>query len=277
MSIVPALKDRLSRWVAALDPKRARARQFAFLDKPSQKDLDNKKIEPELLLLHFFLDPAKAFFDVGANAGEYEHVALRHMPAKNIYAFEPQATLAKRLHAIFPDVHVERLAFSDGTGTARLKVPVISGALYRARGTLEQFVETGESDARYEEVPMRTLDSVSRDIAVPVGCIKIDVEGHERSVVEGSLETLRRDSPNLIVEIEQRHHQEPIGEIFRFITNNGYDGYFFDTSARSFVEISKFDVSARQRMEDFKTMRYVNNFVFVPAGSALPPGPVRLI
>ena len=51
------------------------------------------------------------------------------------------------------------------------------------------------------KVPMRTLDSYQLS---NVGFIKIDVEGHEEAVLHGSSETLRREMPNLMIEIEDR-------------------------------------------------------------------------
>ena len=47
--------------------------------------------------------------------------------------------------------------------------------------------------------PMRTLDSFQ---LTQVGFIKIDVEGHEEAVLRGGLATLKREMPNLMIEIE---------------------------------------------------------------------------
>ena len=51
-------------------------------------------------------------------------------------------------------------------------------------------------------VPLRTLDSYNLS---NIGFIKIDVEGHELDVLRGAEVTLRRDQPNLLIEIENRH------------------------------------------------------------------------
>ena len=270
-----AWKESVGMILARLAPSRARRRQFSFLENLKQEDIVKKKIEPELLLLHYFLDPDRAFFDVGANAGEYVYMALKHIPAANIYAFEPQRVLAGRLTALFPGVHVTRTALSSGTGSARLKVPRIGGALYRARGTLESFVEAGEDSAELEDVPKLPLDEVPTERSV--GCIKIDVEGHELEVLSGAERTLARDKPVVIVEIEQRHHRKPISELFTWFSERGYHGYFFDPERVRFADIVSFEVERQQDLANFKTVRYINNFVFVADNTPIPPGPFDLL
>ena len=46
-----------------------------------------------------------------------------------------------------------------------------------------------------------------------VGFIKIDVEGHEHAVLEGATKTIKRNMPNLLVEMEEKHNKIPINEM----------------------------------------------------------------
>ena len=55
---------------------------------------------------------------------------------------------------------------------------------------------------------------------------KIDVEGHEYSVIEGAEATLLASKPALLLEIEQRHIGRPINEVFDKILSMGYHGFF---------------------------------------------------
>lgn len=55
---------------------------------------------------------------------------------------------------------------------------------------------------------MRRLDDY--DAMEPIGCIKIDVEGHEDAVLRGGRRLLFRDHPSLIVEIEERHKRHSV-------------------------------------------------------------------
>lgn len=50
-------------------------------------------------------------------------------------------------------------------------------------------------------VPCTTLDALAAELPLPVGLLKIDVEGLERAVIAGAAELLRRDRPVLLVEI----------------------------------------------------------------------------
>ncbi|HVU80070.1 MAG TPA: FkbM family methyltransferase [Candidatus Paceibacterota bacterium] len=223
-----------------------------------------RHIEPELLYLKELLYPGRAFLDVGANIGEYAYAAMRYLPQKNIYAFEPQATYVRDLKAFFPRITVLRCALSDRSGEARLKIPRIGEVLYRTRGTLEKFQEPGESGAEFEAVPMMTLDEAAQKLGIgPVGCIKIDVEGHELPVLRGAEGVLERDHPALIIEIEQRHHGEPIERIFQFLAEQGYAGYFLDPASKELAPIADFSVAQYQQEALFKTEQYVRNFIFI--------------
>ena len=227
--------------------------------------------EPELRVLPSLLarTPNKVFIDIGANVGAYVAVARTSLPAHKIYAVEPNTLYTEKLRA-FAGVHVDTLALSSQSGTARLKVPLIKGTQYPTRGTLASVVEQDETDASYHAVPTQTLDAYVIARGAVVGVIKIDVEGHEKAVLESGETILREQHPALIVEIEQRHHTTPIADIFSWIAALGYEGYFYDAQKQQYVPLEQFAVDTHQRIEDFKTVQYVNNFVFVPSHSAAP-------
>ena len=59
-----------------------------------------------------------------------------------------------------------------------------------------------------------------------IGFIKIDVEGHEKNVINGAVEIIRRNKPSLLVEIEERHSKTSVEETLNFINKLGYKSYF---------------------------------------------------
>jgi hypothetical protein len=124
-------------------------------------------------------------------------------------------------------------------------------------GTLEK------RNAPFEKrvVHVNTLDSYHFD---DVDLIKIDVEGHELAVIEGAVDTILRCKPHLIIEIEQRHISKPIDEIFDFILQQGYDGFFLSNG--SLNPLSKFSHSVNQEpyLDEVSQKLYVNNFIFKP-------------
>ena len=72
----------------------------------------------------------------------------------------------------------------------------------------------------YKKVPikMKKLDDI--EIKNKIGFIKIDVERHEKNVIQGGIKTVKNNKPVLLVEIEERHTKTSIIEIITFITVN---------------------------------------------------------
>ena len=77
-----------------------------------------------------------------------------------------------------------------------------------------------------------------------VDLVKIDVEGHEMSVLRGASVTLRKYLPAMLIEIEQRHLDCPIKDVFAEIDDIGYVLYFIDGAALR--PISEFDLEKHQ-------------------------------
>lgn len=101
--------------------------------------------------------------------------------------------------------------------------------------------------------------------------LKIDVEGHERAVIDGAIHTIGRCHPNLLIEIEERFANNAIDETRQFLATMGYNGYFIDHGHRK--DISLFESQSMQRQEDIAESgggkermlfaSYVNNFIFI--------------
>ena len=221
--------------------------------------------EKELLLLRFWLQTDSVFFDIGANNGLYTYVAQLHTHADNIYIFEPIPELSSRLKYMFSDAKHFMLAFSDERTTHSFKIPIIDGHEYKSRGTLNTtYKEKGETNTRIIDVTTNTLDHFcSKNKINRIDFIKIDVEGHERKVIEGGTETFKRLRPVLQIEIEQRHHIENIKNIIEFVKNLGYDCHFLDLQTRQIVPL-KTSPQQLQHESQFKKAGYINNFIFLP-------------
>ncbi len=127
--------------------------------------------------------------------------------------------------------------------------------------------------SRTIDVPLRPLDSFGFS---DVRFIKIDVEGHEASVIAGASATLRASHPALLVEIEQRHNKGPIDAIFRQIEDHGYRGFFLNEG--KLLPLAEFDLRRHQSIEAFegKQAPYLNNFIFL-AGRRIDAGEYRAL
>ena len=216
-------------------------------------------LEPELAMLPCLIDRGGHAIDVGGNRGAYAY-ALWKLGAR-LDVFEPNPDCAAILSAWAANkngVTVHSVALSEGDGRAQLHVPVdAQGVEHDASASIES---TAAGRTRDIDVELRPLDSFGfRQTAL----IKIDVEGHEASVIRGSAETLRAAGPALIVEIEQRHNRSPIQDVFGLITGFGYRGFFLKGSRLTALE--EFDLKRDQPLHAFESGQgeYCNNFLFL--------------
>ena len=213
---------------------------------------------PELRLLKKLVKPGTDSLDIGVYMGVFSINMARY--AKKVYAFEPHPkhfAFAKR--ALPANVEVLNLALSDTTFETELVVPV----KYPSAGSLSKDF-TNEQVERFK-VQAKPLDSFGFD---NVSCMKIDAEGHEFNIIKGGRETILRNKPNLIVEIEQRHIDIDIEEVFRSIQEMGYLGYFYQNN--EVLGIDLFDKKVHQPVDLIgKYNVYINNFIFVPKDSTI--------
>jgi FkbM family methyltransferase len=138
--------------------------------------------EIELCMVKHLCRPDQDSIDVGANVGTYLHAMMRH--SDRVYAFEPVPWLAQLLPKKFGrKVVVENLALSHETSRALLHIPVVDGTPVTGLSTLSD--DLAARTALYRDIPVETrpLDEV---YSGNVGFIKIDVEGHEHSVLRGA-------------------------------------------------------------------------------------------
>lgn len=235
------------------------------------RQLQAARAEKELALLPVLCRRGQAGVDVGAAMGRY---AVQMAPyVSQCFAFEAQPWQAEYLrqlarHTGLPIV-VDQVAVSDVDGRATLRVPVGLQGL----STIEAAnpLVTAEAGAIAVDVRTRKLDSCA---VGSVGFVKIDVEGHEGAVLEGAVTLLRTQRPRLVVEVENRHREGAVDELFDFMARLGYSGFFIDGC--DLVSITEFDASVHQRpenadgwkMPEERRPQYVNNFVFVPEDEA---------
>ncbi len=217
------------------------------------------ELEPEMALLPLLVSRGDRVIDVGGNRGTYAYRLDRY--GARVEVFEPNPVCLRVLSpwaAKRRFVTIHEVALSATSGTAELAIPVdYRGVEHDASASIEHGAGTS---VRLETVPIRTLDSFGFRDAV---LIKIDVEGHEQSVIEGGLETIAASSPALLIEIEQRHLSKPIQDVFARIEALGYEGFF--QRGKTMESITAFDPAKEQIVKNFEkgTGQYYNNFLFL--------------
>jgi FkbM family methyltransferase len=173
-----------------------------------------------------FFDPAKVCLDIGANVGLYSLAMAQR--SKHVHAFEcvPQsfnylcANIALNGNSALITPH--RVALSDRNSFVEcvIRDPGDGGG-----NGVEVFGK--DTDKPKVRVEARTLDSYHFE---NVGFIKIDVEGHELSVLRGAVWTLKANNYPPILFESWRSDREDEGvpaiklreELFSFVQGIGY-------------------------------------------------------
>jgi FkbM family methyltransferase len=216
--------------------------------------------EPELQWLPKVVRTGGISVDVGANIGEYTRPLSRI--SNHVHAFEPSGELANLLARAVPrNVTVHNLALSDRSGFATLRTPLDVKRKTFGLASLESLPTHHQVVG--EKVRIARLDDVIQQ--EDIDFVKIDVEGHEMSVLRGATELISRCRPIFLVESEERHRPGATAELFGFFDNLSYAGRFLRDN--DICDLTTFNLTHDQAIHD--RGRYVYNFFFFPSqGSA---------
>ena len=153
-----------------------------------------KKERKEYLFYRSFLPQVSLIFDIGANDG-HKTIVFASL-ARKVIACEPDPHNLHMLNSRFrhkKNIFIEPLAVSDRQGTASLYIHQPGSALNTINPKWKTILET-ENKGRWNEniifsgdmitVKTTTLDALIAKHGVP-DMIKIDVEGHEKNVLNG--------------------------------------------------------------------------------------------
>ena len=276
MSVYSKLAENLQ----YISPTYYKSRFFKKLKGLSAQNLLERKVEPEFLWIKEILGKKSVFIDVGANVGAYLYTLENHLKPENIYAFEPNQQLFKRLKRLFPKVNLLSFALSDVSTIAEFKIPVINGEKVHTRGTLQTSIkEKNEEKTILQKVEVKPLDDLVFDeVYIEQGrnaqtnklnlkkldFIKIDVEGNEMQTLRGAKKTIEKFKPILMVEMEQRHHKENLWTLISEIADWGYSVNFLDRKTLQPKLLTE-DFLNQQNPDNVKNYKdYINNIIFLP-------------
>lgn len=276
MSVYSKLAENLQ----YISPTYYKSRFFKKLKGLSAQNLLERKVEPEFLWIKEILTKNSVFMDVGANVGAYLYTLENHLKPENIYAFEPNQQLFKRLKRLFPKVNLLSFALSDVSTIAEFKIPVINGEKVHTRGTLQTSIkEKNEEKTILQKVEVKPLDDLVFDEGYieqdrnaqtnkfnlkKLDFIKIDVEGNEMQTLRGAKKTIEIFKPILMVEMEQRHHKENLWTLISEIADWGYSVNFLDRKTLQPKLLTE-DFLNQQNPDNVKNYKdYINNIIFLP-------------
>ncbi len=221
--------------------------------------LDSREIR--FLMAHLKLGDIAV--DIGSHKGGYLYWMRKSVGLSgSCYAFEPQPFLYQYLLKIvsiydWRNVHVEKIALSSFVGKTFLHVP---GSGKSSPGASLEHLDSINNAV---QVPTMTLDAFFDAKDKVPDLIKIDVEGHEIEVLKGGINLLGKYKPLLIIECEDRHNGGRTNEVFSFLIDLGYRGFFFHKGIKT--DLSDFDPIVHQSKigrRYWAKKHYVNNFIF---------------
>lgn len=181
--------------------------------------------EPENnLAMMKYIVPNTMALDIGAHIGLHTVTMSKAVQGGTVIAFEPQKKVCRELAMNLLEngchnVAILQCALGDENKTAYMGKPV-----YGNEGA--RFISNQDFD---EAVEMRTSDSFGLE---HISFIKIDSENFEQEILRGAEETLRKNRPVLLVEIQgnQIKAQEDgvdmglkTQESIEFLESMGYD------------------------------------------------------
>ena len=170
-----------------------------------------RKFAGEIALLEPFIRPGGCYLDIGGNHGRFALELSRvHGGSGRVYSFEPmpynQRVLERTVRGR-KNVVVVETGLSNENATRDFYVPIRpNGTLMHGSAQLAHPGPAGSAGGLFENclhltVEVRRLDGIAERLRIgPVDFIKMDVQGHERHVLEGGVETLRKSYPTIMME-----------------------------------------------------------------------------
>lgn len=181
-------------------------------------------------ILHV-LRPTDRFLDVGANIGSYTVIAAGAVGAETI-SVEPIPITFDHLrrnvilNGLEGKVSCYQIGISDSTGTLRFTDQF---------DTVNHVIKDGDDgDGNGVDIPVTTVDDLSRGRYFDI--IKIDVEGHELSVLKGMVAALKYDGL-LAVIMETNGSGRRYGveddQLVGIMDDNDFKPYSYDAIAKT--------------------------------------------
>ncbi len=216
--------------------------------------------ESEMEFWRYWLKPGMTVIDVGANAGVYTFSAAKRVgPDGRVFAIEPFSRCVQYLEVTkqlnqLDWVRIYKAAASNHRGTVRLS---LASASELNKVMMEDNQQTTES---FEEVTALPLDDlIEQEQLSRVDWLKIDAEGHEMQVLQGSDRLLTEFMPAIMYEnLGYQVANLPVAE---YLKAKGYRLFCYQPYLRQLIPIKSMSeltgilniiALPSQKLNDFK-------------------------
>ena len=230
--------------------------QSYLFEKRIKRSIKNSD-EKELQLLKNIIIPETDTIDIGVYRGVYSYEMAKY--SKMVHAFEPNPIIFKdielNLGKIIKNINLYNFALSDKENKVLLKVPIRDKNYDKSN--YEEYFQMGRAtiheqnvmgDIETFEIKSKKLDNFT--FSNRISFIKIDVEGHEMSVIKGAENTIKQNKPTLLVEIEEKHSKQKVLDSINYINSLGYESFYYDNELKS--------------TNNLNNLNMYNNFIFKP-------------
>ena len=230
--------------------------QSYLFEKRIKRSIKNND-EKELQLLKKIIIPETDTIDIGVYRGVYSYEMAKY--SKMVHAFEPNPIIFKdielNLSKIIKNINLYNFALSDKENKVLLKVPIRNKNYDKSN--YEEYFQMGRAtiheqnvmgDTEIFEIKSKKLDNFT--FSNRISFIKIDVEGHEMSVIKGAENTIKQYKPTLLVEIEEKHSKQKVLDSINYINSLGYESFFYDNELKN--------------TNNLNNLNMYNNFIFKP-------------
>ena len=209
--------------------------ELKFLLMRSARTMLNKPFEYDFNAISLFPDIDDALYlDIGANRGQSTDAILMGKPNVRIQMFEPNRLLYEPLEDMFKGnsrITLNNFGIGDKEISSPLFVPYYKKWMFdglasfdrsEAEGWLRDNLfnfDEGKQTLRETVCNIRRLDDLNLDPFF----IKMDIQGFEYQALQGGKETLKCNTPILLIEA-------PTKRIIEFLASLGYSTYAYEDS-----------------------------------------------
>jgi len=180
------------------------------------------------------------FVDVGANYGIYTFIF--GLKSEFTYVVEPIIECINYIEKGYLSrniVLINKVASND-EGDKDLFIPFENNKLLFGRSSINNNFEKTKK-INVKSFKLNKLINDIEKLNSELLFAKIDVEGHENFVLEGSLELFKSKKTLLLVEIEKRHNKK-YKETYEMLNNNRFKAYYLERKKlKTITDISEFE------------------------------------